>query len=50
MHLENWRSSYFNYSQGRITWTRGPGQSLDREAPKRLAQLRSVSHALVSTL
>jgi len=35
---------------GRIKWTRGPGQSLDREAPKRLAQLRSVSHALVSTL
>jgi len=38
------------YSQGRINWTRGPGQSLDREAPKRLAELRSVSHALVSTL
>jgi len=36
--------------QGRIKWTRSPGQSLDREAPKRLAQLRSISHALVSTL
>ena len=36
--------------QGRIKWTRGPGQSRDRESPKRLAQLRRVSHALVSTL
>jgi len=24
------------YNQGRIEWTRGPGQSCDREAPKML--------------
>ena len=36
--------------QGRIKWTQGSGQSRDCESPKCLAQLRSVSHTLISTL
>jgi len=43
-------SSRCGWAQSWIKWTRGPGQSRDREAPKRLVQLRKVSHALVSTL
>ena len=38
------------YRQGRIKLTRGHEQSCDCEAPKRFAQLRSVSHALVLSL
>jgi len=40
---------YTSY-QGRIKWTRGPGKVVSARPPKRLAQLRSVSQALVSNL
>jgi len=36
--------------QGRIKWTRGHGQSRDREAPKTLSATVAFQHALVSTL
>jgi len=38
------------YEQGRIKPTRGPSEIVTLRPPERLAQLRSVSHALVSTL
>jgi len=36
--------------QGRIKWMWGPGKNLIVGTPKRLGQLHSVSHALVSIL
>ena len=42
------QTSFMPRRQGRIKWTRDPGQSREHEAPKRSAQLRCVSHALVS--
>jgi len=38
------------YEQGRIKSTWGPERNRDCEVPEHLAQLHSISHALVSTL